>query len=137
MNMATIDAAFITAIFGGVGVLIGAWAAARRAAAEARKIEAEAHRVDKDGDTAALHASNETVKLVQAEVERLRLRIEVLEGQIVTERANFSEVASKYQQALSRIVDLETEVTRHQRLLAEARLELAKLREGMKTKEAT
>lgn len=124
-------AAVITAICGGIGVLIGVWYSSRKSAAEARKLNADAHKVDAEADSTAVTAANDLIRTMQGEITALKARVEGLENDVRRERLASNEISIKYHQALNRIVELETEIRTMRRQLDEANIEIAKHRQQL------
>ena len=127
----TVIAPIITALFGGIGVVIGAWAARRKILADANKVDAETRKVDAEADSAAIAAANAFIQMLHSEINQLKARVEGLEADVRRERMASYEINIKYHNALDRIVELEKETIVLRRQLGEAKVEIEKQRQRL------
>lgn len=99
-------AALLTAISSAVGVLVGAWWTGHKHKAEIKKILAEAEGTTVDS---AFDAAERVIGILRQEVEDLNKRVSSLEKQLEREKSDSVKLEIKYQQALTRIRELEAE----------------------------
>jgi chromosome segregation ATPase len=131
MNINLDVAAVVTALFAGIGVLIGATWAGKRAKADAHKTEAEAAKLEAEAQGTSINTANEFIRTLRDEIAQLRGRVEGLERDVRQERLMSNEINIKYHHALDRIVELETETRTLRAQLAEAQLEIEKHRQQL------